>query len=83
MVMMLMSEPPAARLKRIGEVLRAARRARGLTVIEVAVRAGVAQKVVERIESGLNTTIMGLLDVAQVLGVAVDAQGEVIEAEKI
>lgn len=63
---------PERKIKMFGETMRGARMRAGLTVIEVAVKAGVAQKVVERIEAGENVTLLGWLAVAQVLGVYVE-----------
>ncbi len=69
MPLVLAEQTPEELLRRIGERLRDARIRQQLTIIQVAVRAGVAQKVVERAEAGLNTHVIGLLSVARVVGV--------------
>lgn len=68
------------RRKRMGEIFRAARTAQRLSLIEVAVRAGVALRAVEAIERGGNPTLGSLLCVAAVVGVQVDVSAVDMEA---
>ena len=65
---------PAARerslLTRVGDAVRAARRARGLTRRAVAVRSGVSERFLAQIESGVgNVSLLRLADVAAALEV--------------
>lgn len=69
-----------ARRKAMGELFRRARKGQGLTVIQVAVKAGVAQKVVEAVEHGGSVTVTSLLLVASVVGVQVDVTAVNMEA---
>ena len=65
--------PPVRRaLGVIGEDLGAWRRLRGLTVIDVAERAGIARSTVLRLESGQGASLEALLRVARALGVLDD-----------
>lgn len=76
MPLVLVDPPtPQERLDRIAQAMREARVGRGLTVTGAAERAGVAVGVVRRIEHAQNVEVLGLLAVAQLLGIAIVAEG--------
>jgi transcriptional regulator with XRE-family HTH domain len=59
----------ARSMRRLGENLNTWRKLRGLTVNEVADRAGVSRSTVMRLEAGGGSTVENLLRVARALGV--------------
>lgn len=63
-----------AAMRSVGDAIRAARKQTGMSLIACAVRAGVGQGTVERIEAGENVTLRTVLAVAEVVGVVVEVR---------
>ncbi|MEX2354089.1 MAG: helix-turn-helix transcriptional regulator [Gammaproteobacteria bacterium] len=77
-------ETPAAvkiKMKALGELIRAARRARGFTQAQLAERTGTSRPTINRIESGTPNVIWGtVMTVCWILDIPTDP--EVMDVEK-